>query len=70
MTIAEFAIALRGVSRDSTLLIDMPDGPVELKNIRSSWAFRKPDGSLGFGAGPLYTVILCPTRRTEGPDQG
>jgi hypothetical protein len=62
MTIAELAVALRGISRDTTLLMDTADGPVELKNIRPSWAYRKADGSIALGEGQIYTVVLCPTR--------
>lgn len=43
MTIADLAIAFRGISRDAVVLLDTPDGPKPLRMVRGTTRENGPD---------------------------
>lgn len=60
MTIADLAIAFRGISRDAVVLLDTPDGPKPLRMVRGTPSINR-DGKLVASGGSQatgYAVIL------------
>jgi hypothetical protein len=58
MTIAELGAALRGIPRDTRLLIDTPDGLKELRLVQATHTRDAQNGSLAASTRGAYAMVL------------
>ncbi len=58
MTIADLANALRGIPRDSLVLIDTPGGPKRLRMVTGTYVAEHEGKMVRHGQSERYAVVL------------